>query len=90
MCRERYWTVGTRKPHAGRMIVITTPTGDIGSQVLQLLLDSAPTHGEELRVVVRDPARLPGGVQDEVDVVVGSHGDAAVVDRAFADADAVF
>ena len=72
------------------MIVITTPTGDIGSQVLSLLLDSAPTHGEELRVVARDPARLPGRVRDLVDVVPGSHGDADVVERAFAGADAVF
>lgn len=68
------------------MIVITTPTGDIGGQLLDTLLDSR----EELRVVVRDPARLPGPVRDRVDVVAGSHGDADVVDRAFAGADAVF
>jgi len=41
-------------------------------------------------VIVRDPARLPGPVRDRVDVVAGSHGDADVVDRAFAGADAVF
>jgi uncharacterized protein YbjT (DUF2867 family) len=72
------------------MIVITTPTGDIGSQVLRNLLESAPSHGEKLRVIVRDPARLPGPVRELVDVVGGSHGDAEVVDRAFAGADAVF
>lgn len=72
------------------MIVITTPTGDIGSQVLSILLESAPASGEKLRVIVRDPARLPGSVRDRVDVVAGSHGDADVVDRAFAGADAVF
>ncbi len=72
------------------MIVITTPTGDIGSRLLTALLDDAPAHGEELRVIVRDPARLPGPVRDRVDVVAGSHGDADVVDRAFAGADAVF
>ena len=33
------------------MIVLTTPTGQIGSQVLGNLLDS----GEELRVIVRLP-----------------------------------
>ncbi len=65
---------------------MTTPTGDIGSQVLHTLLDS----GEELRVIVRDPAKLPDPVRDRVDVVTGSHSDAAVVDRAFAGADAVF
>ena len=42
------------------MIVITTPTGQIGSQVLGNLLDS----GEELRVIVRDPAQLPADVRD--------------------------
>ncbi len=72
------------------MIVITTPTGDIGSQVLRTLLESAPASGEKLRVIVRDPARLPDPVRDRVDVVAGSHGDAGVVERAFAGADAVF
>jgi uncharacterized protein YbjT (DUF2867 family) len=72
------------------MIVITTPTGDIGSQVLATLLGSTPSSGEKLRVIVRDPARLPGPVRDRVDVVAGSHSDADVVDRAFAGADAVF
>jgi uncharacterized protein YbjT (DUF2867 family) len=72
------------------MIVITTPTGDIGSQVLATLLGSAASSGEKLRVIVRDPARLPGPARDQVDVVAGSHADADVVDRAFAGADAVF
>jgi uncharacterized protein YbjT (DUF2867 family) len=72
------------------MIVITTPTGDIGSQVLATLLTSTGATGEKLRVVVRDPARLPGPARDQVDVVAGSHADAGVVDRAFAGADAVF
>ncbi|MEU8793209.1 NAD(P)H-binding protein [Streptomyces sp. NPDC048643] len=70
------------------MIVITTPTGDIGSQVLDTLLRDA--NGEDLRVVVRDPGKLSASVRERVDVVVGSHGDAAVVDRAFTAADAVF
>ncbi|KZM71372.1 NAD(P)H-binding protein [Nocardia terpenica] len=72
------------------MIVITTPTGNIGGRLLHLLLDESPTRGEELRVIVRDPGRLPETVRARVDVVVGSHGDADVVDRAFAGADAVF
>jgi uncharacterized protein YbjT (DUF2867 family) len=70
------------------MIVITTPTGDIGSQLLHLLLEDA--HGEDLRVVVRDPAKLPGAVRERVDVVTGSHGDTEVVGKAFTGADAVF
>jgi uncharacterized protein YbjT (DUF2867 family) len=72
------------------MIVITAPTGDIGSQVLNTLLNHVTTTGEELRVIVRDPAKLPDAVRDRVDVVAGSHADAEVVNRAFAGADAVF
>jgi uncharacterized protein YbjT (DUF2867 family) len=68
------------------MIVITAPAGQIGRQVLANLLSS----GEELRVIVRDPSQLPAEVRDDLDIVVGSHGDAAVVDKAFAGADAVF
>jgi uncharacterized protein YbjT (DUF2867 family) len=68
------------------MIVITTPTGQIGSQVLGNLLDT----GEALRVVARDPSALPSGVRDRVEVVEGSHADATVVDEAFAGADGVF
>ncbi|MFJ8671576.1 NAD(P)H-binding protein [Streptomyces sp. NPDC093589] len=72
------------------MIVITAPTGNIGRHLLPLLLESAPAHDEELRVIVRDPARLPEAVRERVEVITGSHGDPAVVDRAFAGADAVF
>ena len=68
------------------MIVITSPAGQIGRQVLANLLSS----GAELRVIARDPEDLPAGVRADVDIVVGSHGDAAVVDKAFSGADAVF
>ena len=68
------------------MIVITTPTGNIGRHVVRHLLDA----GEPIRVVARDPAKLPQAVRDQVEVVEGSHGDAAVLDRAFSGADAVF
>ena len=68
------------------MIVVTTPTGNIGRHVVRHLLDA----GEALRLIVRDPSRLPEDVRDRVEVVEGSHGDAAVVDRAFLGADAVF
>lgn len=72
------------------MIVITSPTGHIGSRLLDLLLNENPTRTEELRVIVRDPGKLSEAVRARVDVVTGSHGDADVVDRAFAGADAVF
>jgi uncharacterized protein YbjT (DUF2867 family) len=68
------------------MIVITTPTGLIGHQVLENLLDS----GEALRVITRAPSRIPADARERVEVVGGSHGDPDVVDEAFADADAVF
>ncbi len=68
------------------MIVITTPAGQIGRQVLGNLLDS----GEQLRVIARDPSQLPAEIREDLDIVEGSHGDAAVADKAFAGADAVF
>src|SRR5260370_26089177 len=61
------------------VIVITTPTGQIGRQVLGNLLDS----GEQLRVIARDPSQLPNEARDDLDIVEGSHGDAAVLDQAF-------
>ncbi|MFE6847087.1 NAD(P)H-binding protein [Streptomyces sp. NPDC057686] len=72
------------------MIVITAPTGNIGRPLLSRLLESGPATGEELRVIVRDPARLPDAARGRVEVVTGSHADAEVVDRAFEGADAVF
>jgi uncharacterized protein YbjT (DUF2867 family) len=68
------------------MIVITTPTGTIGQQVLENVLDS----GEPIRVIARDPSRLPARARTRAEVVHGSHGDSDVVDRAFAGADSVF
>lgn len=68
------------------MIVITAPTGDIGRQVLMNVLAS----DARVRVVARDPSRLPARVLHRVEVVHGSHGDADVVDRAFKGADSVF
>jgi uncharacterized protein YbjT (DUF2867 family) len=68
------------------MIVVTTPTGAIGGRVVADLLD----RGEPVRVVVRDPARLPARVRESAEVVPGSHGDQDVVEKAFTGADAVF
>ncbi|HTZ91632.1 MAG TPA: NAD(P)H-binding protein [Streptosporangiaceae bacterium] len=68
------------------MIVITAPTGNIGHQVLGLVLAS----DQPVRVIARDPAKLSPGVRDRVEVVQGSHGDPDVVARAFKGADALF
>ena len=70
------------------MIVITTPTGQIGRQVLDRVLETA--GAQPVRVIVRDPAKLPDQVRRRVEVVAGSHGDADVLDRAFEGANAVF
>jgi uncharacterized protein YbjT (DUF2867 family) len=68
------------------MIVITTPTGDTGHQVLDRVLDS----GEAVRVIARDPSRLPARVSARAEVVPGSHGDAGAITKALAGADRLF
>lgn len=68
------------------MIVITAPTSQIGSKVVSDLLDA----GARLRLIARDPTKLPTAVRDRTEVIEGSHGNASVVDRAFAGADALF
>ncbi|WP_037576134.1 NAD(P)H-binding protein [Phaeacidiphilus oryzae] len=68
------------------MIVVTGATGRIGTRLLPRLL----AGGEPVRVVVRDPDRLPAEVRERVEVVTGSHGDPKVADRAFEGADSVF
>ena len=68
------------------MIVVTTPTGKIGSQLVKYLLAA----DETVRVIARDLAKLPADILERVETVEGSHGDAAVVKQAFRGADAVF
>jgi uncharacterized protein YbjT (DUF2867 family) len=68
------------------MIIITTPTGAIGHQVLEHVLHSA----EPIRVIARNPSQISPVVRERVEVIDGSHADAAVVNRAFAGADSVF
>ncbi len=68
------------------MIVITTPTGQIGHQILNKILD----RDKPIRVIARDPSHLDPKVRDRVKVVQGSHGDIDVVTKAFAGADCVF
>lgn len=68
------------------MIVVTAPTGTIGSQVLAHLVD----RDLPVRVIVRDPSRLPEPVRSRIEIVEGSHRDAEVVVRAFDGAHTVF
>ncbi|WP_308917632.1 NAD(P)H-binding protein [Jannaschia sp. LMIT008] len=68
------------------MILVTTPTGDIGTRVLKGLLEG----GEPIRVVLRDPSNLDSDVRGQIDVVQGSHADATVIGPALDGIDAVF
>ncbi|WP_207477262.1 NmrA family NAD(P)-binding protein [Arenibaculum pallidiluteum] len=68
------------------MIVVTAPTGDIGHQVVQILLQS----GAPIRVIARNPSRLAEQVRASAEIIEGSHGDAGVVNEAFSGADTVF
>ncbi|WP_037682232.1 NAD(P)H-binding protein [Streptomyces griseus] len=71
------------------MIVVTTPTGQIGREVVARLLD-APQGSPSVRVIVRDPAALAPEVRGRVEVVQGSHADPAVLKEACQGADRVF
>ncbi len=68
------------------MIVITTPTGTIGSAVAE----SLHAAGAPLRLVARDPSRLPDALREDAEIVVGSHADPAVLEVALRGADALF
>jgi hypothetical protein len=52
------------------MIVITTPTGDIGRQVLKLVVQGI----QPIRVIARDPSRIAQEIRQCVEVIPGSHG----------------
>jgi uncharacterized protein YbjT (DUF2867 family) len=67
-------------------IVVTTPTGHVGSQLVPLLLKA----GESPTLFCRSADRLPPGWRAVCDVVEGDQGVADDVSRAIADADAVY
>ena len=67
-------------------IVVTTPTGNIGCQVVRNLLSA----GESLRVIARYPHKLTDHVRDRVEVVQGSTDDAEVLIRALDGAESMF
>lgn len=68
------------------MIVVTTPTGLIGSKLVKELLAAK----EAVRVIARDPARLAADVRAQVEVVRGSSDDPSVLDAALAGAESLF
>jgi uncharacterized protein YbjT (DUF2867 family) len=67
-------------------ILITNPTGRIGRRIVPELL--APEFA--VRVIVRDPARLPAEIRQQVEVVRGSTDDAATLRRALDGVEAMF
>ncbi|WAP53655.1 NmrA family NAD(P)-binding protein [Streptomyces sp. S465] len=67
-------------------IVVTTPTGQVGSRVVRLLLQA----GARPRVLLRDPARLKPDVRARVDARRGDLTDAGFVRAAMAGATAAF
>ncbi|GHG53849.1 NmrA family NAD(P)-binding protein [Streptomyces griseocarneus] len=67
-------------------IVVTTPTGHVGSRVVRLLVQA----GVRPRVLVRDPARLDEATRARVDVRRGDLTDAGFVREAAAGARTVF
>ena len=68
------------------MIVVTTPTGKIGSKLVEELLSAQ----KAVRVIARDPAKLPPEIRDNVQVVRGSSDDEDVLLEAFEGADSLF
>ncbi|MGP3973847.1 NmrA family NAD(P)-binding protein [Streptomyces sp. 8N114] len=67
-------------------IAVTTPTGHVGSRVVQLLLQA----GVRPTLLVRDPARLAADVRERADVVRCDQGDGDAVVRATEGAEALF
>lgn len=72
--------------HALGKIVVTTPTGKVGSRVVRLLLQA----GVRPTLLLRDPDRLDTATRQRVDTVRGDQGDADAVLRATRDADRLF
>ena len=68
------------------MIVVTTPTGKIGAQLVSRLLAA----GEEVRVIAREPVKLSAEIQHSVEVVQGSANDPVVLNKAFEGAASLF
>ena len=67
-------------------ILVATPTGNIGRKVVPELL--APEFS--VRVIVRDPNRLPAEIRNQVEVIRGSTDDAATLRRALDSVEALF
>src|SRR5262245_45753608 len=67
-------------------ILVTAPTSHIGRSVLRELL--APEFS--VRVLTKDPARLPQEIQRQVEIFRGSTDDEAILTRALDGVEALF
>jgi len=67
-------------------ILVTTPTGNIGRRIVRELL--APEFS--VRVIARDPARLPDETREQVGVIRGSMDDVATLRRALDGVEVMF
>lgn len=68
------------------MIVVSTPTGHIGSQLVPHLLAA----GASVRVIARKPEKLAPAIRGRVEIVQGSTDDIHVLSRAVERADELF
>ncbi|MCR8932230.1 MULTISPECIES: NmrA family NAD(P)-binding protein [unclassified Pseudomonas] len=68
------------------MIVVTTPSGHIGSKLAAKLI----ADGQPVRILARDPAKLDPAVKAKADIVIGSSDDPAALDTALKGAEALF
>jgi uncharacterized protein YbjT (DUF2867 family) len=68
------------------MIIITTPTGHIGSQVLEKLLKT----DEKLRVIAHHPSKLSDEAKEKVETIQGSLDDFELLSKAYEGADQLF
>lgn len=71
---------------AMELIVVTTPTGNIGHQVVRELLNM----GKSVRIVSRQPHTLLDEIRDRVEVIQGSMDDSKVLIQALDGADVMF
>lgn len=71
------------------MIVLTTPTGNIGSKILAHLLQLRALE-QGLRLIVRDPTKLPADLPDFVEIIIGRTDDLPTLTRAFSGAQTLF
>lgn len=69
-----------------KSIVITTPTGNIGHQVVRELLNAE----ESLRVIAREPDKLMDDVHSHAEIIQGSIDDPDVLIQALDGAEAMF